>query len=279
MWIRDEWSVTESAVKKSAAEAGDESPIVFVFLPKREVDQIKDTLASFAAAEDTLRRPTPQTDEGKAAQRAMKTRVATDDERLDEPVPGGRRPGAGLPGRRRARSRRRRCATPSRPPPAARSSGCSRSSAPATTPTGARSSPRPATAPPTPSTPSATTASRPPTPCARRCSPRSAPAGTKGADLQKRFAAPPYGWPKDAVNGAMLTLLAAGNIRAAQDGKDLGGPKELPPTQIGKVTLYKEDEPPSVSQRLAVKGLLDRRRHRLRGRAGGRPDLRRCSSG
>ncbi len=82
VWIRDEWSVTESSVKKSAAEAGDESPIVFVLLPKHEADQIKDTLASYAAAEDTLRRPTPQTDEGKAAQRAMKTRLATDDERL-----------------------------------------------------------------------------------------------------------------------------------------------------------------------------------------------------
>src|SRR6266571_453610 len=30
IWIRDEWSFTESAVKKSASEAGDESPIVFV---------------------------------------------------------------------------------------------------------------------------------------------------------------------------------------------------------------------------------------------------------
>ena len=46
------------------------------------------------------------------------------------------------------------------------------------------------------------------------------------------------------------------NIRAAQDGKDLGSPKELPQTQIGKVTLYKEDAPPSASQRLAVRGLL-----------------------
>ena len=57
VWVRDEWSVSESAVKKAAAEAGDESPIVFVLLPKHEVDQIKETLASHAAAEDTLRRP------------------------------------------------------------------------------------------------------------------------------------------------------------------------------------------------------------------------------
>ena len=75
VWIRDEWSVTEAAVKKAAAEAGDESPIVFVFFPKREADQIKDALASYAAAEQTLQRPTPQTDEGKAAQRAMKTQT------------------------------------------------------------------------------------------------------------------------------------------------------------------------------------------------------------
>ena len=82
------------------------------------------------------------------------------------------------------------------------------------------------------------------------------PGGTKGVDLHKRFVAPRFGWPRDAVNGAVLTLLAAGNIRATQDGKDLAGPKELPPTQIGKVTFYKEDEPPTVGQRLAVKGLL-----------------------
>jgi hypothetical protein len=82
------------------------------------------------------------------------------------------------------------------------------------------------------------------------------PGGTRGADLQKQFAGPPFGWPKDAVSGAVLVLLVAGNIRASQDGKDLGGPKELPQTQIGKVMLYKEHAPPSAPQRLAVRGLL-----------------------
>jgi hypothetical protein len=82
------------------------------------------------------------------------------------------------------------------------------------------------------------------------------PGGTKGADLHRDFAGPPFGWPRDAVNGAILTLLIAGNIRASQDGKELSGPRELPPSQIGKVTLYKEHEPPTVAQRLAVRGLL-----------------------
>jgi hypothetical protein len=82
------------------------------------------------------------------------------------------------------------------------------------------------------------------------------PGGTKGVELQKHFAAPRFGWPKDAVSGAVLVLLAAGNIRAAQDGKDLAGPKELPQTQIGKVTLYKDDPPPPMPERLKVRGLL-----------------------
>ena len=33
------------------------------------------------------------------------------------------------------------------------------------------------------------------------------PAGTKGADLQRTFAGPPYGWPKDAISGAVLSVL------------------------------------------------------------------------
>lgn len=82
------------------------------------------------------------------------------------------------------------------------------------------------------------------------------PGGTKGTDLHKRFGAPPFGWPRDSVNGAILTLLAAGNVLAKQDGKEFGGPKELPPTQIGKVTLYKEDEPPTATHRAAVRGLM-----------------------
>ncbi|MDP1806501.1 MAG: hypothetical protein Q8K72_15100, partial [Acidimicrobiales bacterium] len=255
VWIRDEWSATEASVKKAAAEAGDESPVVFVLLPKLEVDQIKETLASYAAAEDTLRRPTPQTDEGRAAQRAMKTRLAIDDERLAalfQDVAARARVfmggvgelttaslGAGVDaaaGKALVRLFPRfgagdnanwgKVVTKARDGAPDALEAVGHHGEPTTNAV-----------------------------CKEVLAAVSA-GGTKGADLQKRFAAPPFGWPKDAVSGAVLTLLAAGNIRAAQDGKDLTGPKELPQTQIGKVTLYKEDEPPTVGQRLAVKGLL-----------------------
>jgi hypothetical protein len=256
VWIRDEWSVTEAAVKKSAAEAGDESPIVFVYLPKREVDQIREMLASYTSAQDTVQqKPTPQTDEGKAAQRAMKTRFATDEERLSslfQDVVAHARVFQGGGAEVTTSSLRNaveiaagrslirlfpkfaagdnanwgKVVTKARDGAPDALSAVGHDGEPITHPV-----------------------------CKEVLAATSA-GGTKGAELQKRFATPDFGWPKDAVNGAILTLLASGNIRAAQDGKPLAGPKELPQTQIGKVTLYKEDEPPTVGQRLAVKGLL-----------------------
>lgn len=255
VWIRDEWSVTDAAVKKAAAEAGDESPVVFVLLPKLEADLIKDTLASYASAEDTLRRPMPQTDEGKAAQRAMRTRLTTDDERLvslfrDIAVRARVFQGGGA----ELTTSTLRDAVET----AANRSlirlfpkfGAGDNANWGKVVTKAREG--------APDALEAVGHHGEPTSnavCKEVLAAVSA-GGTKGSELQKHLAAPPFGWPKDAVNGAVLTLLAAGNIRAAQDGKELTGPKELPQTQIGKVTLYKEDEPPTVSQRLAVKGLL-----------------------
>ena len=255
VWIRDEWSVTEASVKGSAAEAGDESPVVFVFLPKREVDQIKETLASHAAAEDTLRRPTPQTDEGKAAQRAMSTRLAADEDRLEglfQDVVAHARVFQGGGAEVTTTTIRDAVET-----------AATRSLVRLFPKFGMADNPNwgKVVAKARDGAPDALDAvGHVGEPVAngvcKEVLAAISPGGTKGSELHKRFGAPWFGWPRDAINGAILTLLAAGNIRAAEDGKDLGGPKELPPTQIGKVTYYKEDEPPSVVQRIALKGLL-----------------------
>jgi hypothetical protein len=255
VWIRDEWSVTESAVKKSAAEAGNESPVVFVLLPKHEADSVKDALASSAAAEDTLRRPTPQTDEGKEAQRAMKTRLATDDERLTslfQDVVARARVFQGGGAETTTSTLRNAVETAANRslirlfPKFGAGDNANWGKVVSKARDGA------------PDALGAVGHNGEPTthPVCKEVLAAVSPGGTKGADLHKRFAASPYGWPRDGVNGAILTLLAAGHIRAAQDGKDLAGPKELPPTQIGKVTLYKEDDPPTMGQTLAVRGLL-----------------------
>ncbi len=255
VWIRDEWSTTEASVKKAAAEAGDQSSVVFVFLPKHEVDQIKDTLASYAAAEDTLRRPTPQTDEGKAAQRAMKTRLASDEDRLMSlfsEVVGRARVFMGGVGELTIASLRGGVESAAQKalirlfPKFTVGDNANWGKVVTKARDGAPDALEAIGHPGEPTT----------HPVCKEVLAAVSAGGTKGSELYQRFTGSPYGWPKDAVNGAVLTLLLAGNIRAAQDGKDLSGPKELPPAQIGKATFYKEDEPPTMEQRLKLRGLL-----------------------
>ena len=85
---------------------------------------------------------------------------------------------------------------------------------------------------------------------------RTSGSGTKGSDLHRDLSDQPYGWPKDAIDGALLTLFASGNVRAQRDGNPVEGPKELPATQVGKAVFFKEDEPPTKQEQLAVRGVL-----------------------
>lgn len=255
VWIQDEWNVTEASVKKAAAAAGDESPIVFVLLPKWEADAIKDASASMSAAKATLHRPMPHTDEGRAAQQAMRTRLSVEEEKLK---------GLSTEVVRRARVFQ----------------GGGGESTVATLAGAVQSAAgnsfvrlfpkfgvgdhadwgkviqKARDGAPDALASIGYTGEVLQHPVCKEVFSSVNAAGVKGADLQKRFAAPPYGWPKDAVTGAVLVLLASGNVRATLDNKDLSGPKELPQTQIGKVVLFKEDEPPTTPQKLQLRSLL-----------------------
>ena len=255
VWVRDEWSVSESAVKKAAAEAGDESPVVFVFLPRHDPDRIREALSTRAAAEDTLNRPVPQTDEGRAARQAMvsrRDRAEEDVVDLFAEVAARARVFQGGGAELTTRNLRDAVQTAANRslirlfPKFHQGDNPNWGKVVTKVREGA---PDPLVAVGYHGEPTTNSV-------CKEVLAAISPAGTKGAELQKRFAAPPFGWPRDAVSGAILTLFAAGNIRAAQDGKNLTGAKELPQTQIGKVTLYRDETPPTKEQRLKVRGLL-----------------------
>ncbi len=256
VWIRDEWNVTESKAKEAAARAGDESPVVFVLLPKLDADAIRDTLASHAAAQDTInQRPEPQTDEGRQAKQGMQSRVLEGTSRLNalfgaviakarvfqgggnELTTSSLRSGVEAAGRN-ALTRRFLKFTVADNPNWGKVITKARDGAPdALTVVG-------------------WTSEVPANPVCKEVLARTSGAGTKGSDLQRDLGDAPHGWPKDAIDGALLALLANGNIRATRDGQPVMGAKELPPTQIGKTTFFKEDEPPSTAERMAVRGVL-----------------------
>jgi hypothetical protein len=256
VWFRDEWNVTEAKAKEAAARAGNDSPVVFVLLPKIDADTIRDTLASYAAAADTIgQRPEPQTDEGRQAKQGMRSRVLEGQRRLTELFDtvvakarvfqgGGNelttsslRGGVEAAGHH-ALSRQfpkfgvGDDARWGKVKDLARDGAADALGAVGW---------------------SAGVASNP---VCKEVLARTSAAGTLGGDIQRQLGDPPYGWPKDAIDGALLALLAAGNVRAKRDDHAVAGPKELPATQIGKTMFFKDDDPPSTTERMAVRGVL-----------------------
>ena len=90
VWVRDEWSVSEKSVREESQAAGVDSPVVFVLLPRQEAEELKSVLASRAAARETLdARPSSQaTAEGAEARKAMETRFTVENGRVDALVAG-----------------------------------------------------------------------------------------------------------------------------------------------------------------------------------------------
>lgn len=257
VWIRDEWEVTATKVREAAAAAGNDSPVVFVLLPKVDAEAIADTLAGYAAASDTVnQRPEPQTAEGRQAKQGMQSRVIEGEHRLNNlfaaviakarVLQGG--------GNELTTSSLRQGVEAAGNNALARlfpKFGIADDPAWNKVITKARDGAPDALAS------VGWTGEVPSNPVCKEVLERTTGSGTKGSDLQRDLGDSPYGWPKESVDGALLTLLASGNIRAEQDTKPVDGPKALLPTQIGKTVFLKEDAPPTMLERIAVRGLLE----------------------
>ncbi|HEX7021354.1 MAG TPA: BREX system P-loop protein BrxC, partial [Trueperaceae bacterium] len=95
VWVRDGWSTDDNSVRVDARQAGNQSPTVFVFIPKRSADDLRHHLIDFKAASATLeKRGVPNTPEGTEARAAMETAkqaaAAKIKELLDEAFSGAR---------------------------------------------------------------------------------------------------------------------------------------------------------------------------------------------
>ncbi|MEW6366713.1 MAG: BREX system P-loop protein BrxC [Acidobacteriota bacterium] len=75
VWVRDGWGESESRVLNDARAAGTESPIVYVFVSKSRAEDLKQAIVDAEAARSTIDfKGTPNTDEGREAFNAMTTR-------------------------------------------------------------------------------------------------------------------------------------------------------------------------------------------------------------
>jgi hypothetical protein len=81
-------------------------------------------------------------------------------------------------------------------------------------------------------------------------------AGKKGKDIREHFKAAPFGWPQDAIDGALCVMLVAGNLRATNNAQPVQA--SMPQNQVGVASFYVDVPPLDVQQRLALKALFQR---------------------
>lgn len=76
VWIRDGWGADERNVIADARAAGPDSPVIHIFVPKSRADALARIIAAQSAAKDTLEyKGAPSTPEGIEARQGMETRL------------------------------------------------------------------------------------------------------------------------------------------------------------------------------------------------------------
>jgi hypothetical protein len=85
IWVRDGWSSDEDTVRSDSRQAGLNSPTIFLFIPRHSADNLLLYLTTYKAAVSTLeRRGDPNSPEGQEARDAMLTRKTTAEQKFSE---------------------------------------------------------------------------------------------------------------------------------------------------------------------------------------------------
>lgn len=257
VWVRDGWASDENSVRADARQAGNQSPTVFVFIPKRSADDLRHHLIDHKAASATLdKRGVPNTPEGTEARAAMETTKQTAEgkirELLNEAFSGARVfQGGGNEilgndlqdmileaannalqrlyphfhtadhsGWSKVYERAQKGA-----PDAIKAVGDD--GEPAKNPV-----------------------------CKAILG--AIAGGKKGADIRTHFESSPYGWSRDAVDGGLQALLVAGLIRAQDERGQPLEPSSLERKSIGKTLFKVESASVTTPQRIQIRKLLQK---------------------
>lgn len=255
LWIRDAWSIAEKTVRDDAQAAGVESPIVFVFLPQQDADALKDALASYAAAHETLSsRPTPTTPEGIEAKSAMESKRQMEQRKRDALIAGIVNnahvyQGGGnelAQGTLQASVKTAIEAALERLFPHFKDvdhpswntviTRTSQGSTDALSVIGYNGEVDKH-------------------PACQDIRTFIGGSGKKGSEIRKHFMGAGYGWPQDAVDGALLCLVASGFVRATRNGQAVGV-KQVTVQQLGLTDFYSEGITVSVGQKIGIRKLI-----------------------
>lgn len=257
LWVRDGWSLDENSVRVDARQAGNQSPTLFVYIPKRSADDLRHYLIEYKAAAATLdKRGVPNTPEGTEARAAMETTKQTAEgkirELLDDAFSGARvfqgggneilgndLQGMVLEAANNALQRLY-----------PQFSIGDHIGWPKVYEKAQKGAPDALKAIGFEDEPAKNGV------CKALLS--AIAGGIKGSDLRTQFESSPFGWSRDTVDGGLQVLLIAGLIRALDERGQTLDPKDLERKSIGKTLFKVESTSITTVQRIQIRKVLQK---------------------
>ena len=256
VWVRDEWSCSEAAVRADARRKGMEDAVLHVHLPKRSADELLGHITSAEAATRVLAsRGVPSTPEGQEARESMNSRLAGAEAARNGIVEeiaraarvfqggGGEVYGEGLYAKIASGAESSLARLFPRFPDGDHRGweiALKRIRQGTGTPFGAVG----------------WDGSIADHAVAKEVAAKVGP-GTTGKRVRSKLEAPPYGWPRDAVDAALLGLLADDHLKAERNGQPVQV-AALTQQIIPTVRFLPESVRLTASQRLAIRQLFQR---------------------
>ncbi|MEA3411966.1 MAG: BREX system P-loop protein BrxC [Pseudomonadota bacterium] len=254
VWIRDGWGADEKSVIADARAAGSDSPIIHVFVPKSRADALARVIASQSAAKDTLEyKGVPSSPEGIEARQGMETRLTEAANSLrslvTEVIDGAKVFQGGGTERLEATllDKVREAADAS----LARLFYDFKDADDHRWPKVIERARKGAEHPLEALDYSGKTEDH--AVCSAVLS--FVGSGKKGKEVRSHFSAPPYGWSRDAVDAALISLFGTGHLRATANGTPLK-PGQLDQAKVSSTDFRVESATIDTRQRLKLRKLF-----------------------
>lgn len=256
LWIQDGWQTEEKSVIAEAKAKSADNPTLFTFLPAQHKTELTNAIVALEAARTTLQKKgNPATEEGRDAQRSMESRHRTAEkelaELLDQLIAGVRVFQAGgqeavdgndLADRinRAAKSSAIRLYSQfdaadhdlwSKVLDEARKGNLEALKAVGHTQEADKH------------------------PVCQKLLAYIGP-GKKGAEIRDNFEAPPFGWPRDAIDGALYALLAAGHLKATDASSKPVDAKSLDRAKLTQAHFQRESINITPPQLIKIRSLF-----------------------
>jgi hypothetical protein len=254
VWIQDGWNCSEKNVVDAAKAAGTDSPVLFVFIPKAAADELRQQIVREEAAKGTLDyKGVPTTREGDEARASMATRLS-DAERMRKSLIGQIIDGAKVFKGGGAEiiqvslnDKVREGADDALDRLFPRFNDADHKNWPVVI-SRARSGDD------TPLSVVDWNGSTEGHVVTREVLSKVG-AGMSGSDVRKILGAPPFGWPQDAVDGALIALHAGGHLTARYNHAPLAA-GQLDQNKIAKTDFRQETITLTAQDKIKLRGLF-----------------------